>query len=449
MAWINLAWHHSVREKFGEHLVFYRACLQHFHPEKTPLILSKLFTAEQINNLTVYMVFGATDILIYGYLHPNLIEDFRFRLAEALETETTPEYFAVARREEHEFKAAGTAAIRSDHNLYHLLDVQTIRTVQLGENPDLLARLIEAGLVEHTEEHGEQLIRFFMAVALDTTEALLDRAQTTIREHLRKQATLVSPRLLRGRGFAVFLIDAHVEPANYFTIGELSKWLISELDPFKAKTETYLASEPDSLIPGANIIDDRTFIVRRSTSPLIQSILPEVYNTATAISDEIILALSDGSVNATRLLPQDRALLGAFLKGVLDSNEMQSIGHLLFFLTHLEGYLRTAHARYAQSKGFDLKVLYDLAGIKEANKNHTLVDYLNTLTKVFEDQKQDSLTQSAKECLRLLPLRNELAHGRYTLAKWPDDLHVLIQGLPHLRSVLGHLADETGLIFKN
>src|SRR5438270_5283321 len=99
----NLRWHHSVRNKFEEHLVFYRAALKQFHPERTPTNLRELFKAERVENLSVYMTFGSTDILIFGYLHPKLVDDFRFKLAEILSVEHTPEYFAVSKYEHQDF----------------------------------------------------------------------------------------------------------------------------------------------------------------------------------------------------------------------------------------------------------------------------------------------------------------------------------------------------------
>lgn len=446
-SWPNVRWHHSVHEKFDEYLVFYRARLKQFHPEKTKATLERLFAGEQLRNLAVAVVFGSTDLLIYGYLHRTLIEDFRFKLAEALGTEITPEFFAVSQRENHKFGAAEGRTITRDPDLYSLLEPQTVRTVQSGSNPQLLSRLSSAGFIEPIEDFGEQVIRFFMALAMETTEPHLDRAYTTLSNHLSRQKTLAQARVYRGTGFAKFLIDASVLPENYFTAGELSKWIMREFDPFQAMTETYLVSESDPLLPGQGIIDDKTFIARRAISPFINSILQQVYLTASAISDQIILVLSDPLIQPDTLSPKDRTLLGKFLAGVLDNDEALAATTLFFFLSQLEGYFRTAHAKYAALKDLNLKEIYEIAGVRENTKNLTLIDLCNILIKIFERVNNPALSDSAKHCHHLLPLRNKLAHGSYDFSNWQTDLHVLIDILPHIRRVLDELKGGTGLAF--
>jgi hypothetical protein len=444
--WSNKVWHHSVRQRLGEHLVYYRAKVQPFVQERISENLRKLLCDERMPSLRAFLIFGPYDLLFRGWIHPTIISSFRYKLAEALQIDTTPEHFAVRNVMTKSYTNHDIQPKFSEGLWSQILDAQTIRSVQNGENPQLLEQLIKGGFAAVKQEHRPQTLRFFTTVTIfQQPDPILDNLAKEIEAELLGRRTIQRPAVYTGDGFCNILIKGEVLTSDYFAIGNLTEWLISKVGPYKGITATYLGCTSNPLIGGEEKIDDRTFIEQRGRDLFVEHIIPEVYSDLSPRADEIIHFLLD-HVRGTALDAPDRSLIGSYLSGYLHDQPDTSAVALLLYFTRLEAYLRKTLNKFLALTNLEQAKIYESAGIsKDSTRHLALGDYLSAFSKAIEKLAWPQAETLKGEWQDLVSVRNQPAHGVFGFTKWRDHVQTLVHHLPRIRALLQLIANTTGI----
>lgn len=442
-----MRWHHSVHERLGEHLVYYRT--KAGTPIKLTVVadrLRALLEAEHLPSVRAFMIFGPYDLLFRAWMHPNIISSFRYKLAEALGVDTSPQHFAVRQITRKSYTQDDAAPTKQGALWHSILDIHTLRAIQAGDHPRLLGELLDSHFIVERPIHERNTLRFYSAITVHVEDPLLESLANEIDVHVLTRQNIIRPAVYIGDGFCNILLRGEVVPEHFYTIGELTDFLITKLHPHKGFTETYLVAFPDTFIGDQEMIDDRTFIERRGRDPFVEGVIPEVYDTLSSRSDEIIHFLLD-KARGNSLTDRDKILLGSYLKGYLNDQPSASAVALLLFFTELEAYLRKTYAKFIGLNGFKLKDILQDAGIaKDLQKHHiSLGECFNILAKAIEKLNQPDLEQLCGNWQDLITLRNQPAHGDFEFTSWRNHVSTLVRDLPRVQRLVDLISRSTNI----
>jgi len=390
-----------------------------------------------MENLRAFIIFGPYDLLFRVWLHPSITNPFRYKLAAALRTESTPDYFTVRRifLKSYNFDSDSPPQQAALDDV--ILDAPTVRGLQDGQNEPLLIQLQEAGLVKVRPENSRETIRFFVAVHVtEPTDDILYYIAETITSEIRTHSTITMPAVYTGDGFCHILIKGEVYPDLYFNIGQLTRWISKHFMQHAVFTSTYLVDSPDHLIGRDDVIDDRTFIELRGRDPVVESIVPEVFTTLNNRSDDIFRFVAE-HVKGVILAMEERRLLHDYLVGYLyDKPELSSVA-LMIYSAALESTLRHGIDPFIAKNCIDRQKLFDVAkvGSKESSKHLALGDLLVLCSHAVEMAGLPTKVSLSDSWQELAHLRNQPAHGEFNPSKWREHAQLLLDNFPRIREL--------------
>ena len=335
----GLRWNQEVRRRLGERRVFIRATLPSLDRDKVRNQLARCLKQERMPGLAATLTFGPYDLLLEGWVHIAAVQPLEQSLATSLALERRPELFLV----DHSYEPQPSPHITTDWA------PELVRAVQAGAQ-DAYDRALQIGLVVRADERPAGTIRGYVAIRLLHEKPGLTREIAA--EMLRRPAWR-DYVVCGGSGFCNILVKAEVRSANYFELADLSQWLRELLRHFAPTLETYVQADPSPLHAGHERIDERTFLELRGQDPLINSVLPEVYDQLTPAADEIIQLLASEDLESLNL--PSRKLLGDYLRGYLEGQFFTSDLTLHGFFSQLELYFQQTLPIILRARGLDIR----------------------------------------------------------------------------------------------
>jgi len=438
--WSNKVWHHSVRQKLGEDLVYYKVRLRRLIISETSGVLGDLLSRERIESVRAFVVFGANDLLFRAWLHPRIAKPFKFALGTALQADSSPEQFTVHRIWKKSYSYDQEYTLDEKVCDDFVWDAQTIRSIQTGENEALFDQLRALGLVKLRPENARETLRFFIAIrSRDKTDSAINHIANVVAAELKDRAPSVTmPAIYSGEGFADVLLKGEVIPEQYFAIGQLTRWITNHFRQYEVSTETLLTDSPDQLLARDDVIDDRTFLELRGRDPVVQAIIPDVFRILNRRSDEIFRFLSANADNCAILTRDERKLVHDYLSGYLNDNVDDCSVALVVYFLKLEHTLRDAFAQYAVRNRVERQTLYKLAGVTkdQSRPDLSLGDLLSLCSKIIELANVKTKTDLKGGWHEVAFLRNKPSHGEFIVQKWQEYLETFLRHLPRLREMV-------------
>ncbi|HEX3683193.1 MAG TPA: hypothetical protein VHU83_11715 [Bryobacteraceae bacterium] len=444
----NSNWHPAVRRRYNELLIFFRASVQPFSSITIRNKLSDLSRREKTQSLKADMLFGRHDLLLRLWMHSQVIPDFRYKLAEALNTDTTPQSFVV-----NEVYTATPKVPEAGHQIWQtVLDPHKVRAIQSDtERSDLAAELVEQNLIIPLRKSGTEFIKFYTAVSLSSEEktGVLTQKAIEIYQELLKRNTVHYPAVYQGDGFCTILVEGSIRSEHYFNVGSFLDWLLDNIGAHRATTETYLVANAEPFFAGPEQIDDRTFIERRGRDGFIDEFLPEVNEDLSYRSEDVshFVRTRVQNVLSTSHLPRGtRSLIADYLKGYVRSEPSKSGVALLIFFAELEGFLRKTYPIFLGKKSLDQRTIFAAASIKKENSQYlSLGECLTIYSKAIEASPDLAHSQRLTGAWNeFVQLRNTLAHGDLDLLQWRAHVEVLLAALPRVIQLVQLIAATTG-----
>ena len=430
----QMGWHERVHLRLGENLYYFFLKLSPFDTKRTRKELERLIKDHQLGSVRAFEIFGAYDLIVRAWLHPNIVSQFRAWLTGAMKEHLRATHtFEVTNIDHRWYRSA-------DPKILAKLDDDTIRKAQ--DKGIQLDSLIHDGVVTFREKapDEERLIRFFTTVYLEDPSGHEDIV-TEVLEELATNNSLNYLTIDRGYGLCSLLIKG--ESQDYFAIANVPQW-ISRHYRARVTTETFLCFSSMPCV-GAELIGEATFHAMQGKDLFVYALLPEIYDhhLDRKRKDDVLAflkGLRDKTEDGLTLREADKALIHDSLTGYLMDSPTEAAKALFGLFADTERYLRSSYEEVLARKNV-LKTATDNAKVVTESKKHvTLGDMLAILYQggVLLNEKRlqwDRGSEFAK-------FRNTLMHGALDSISLAD-IAAIVECLPGLREVLDALEDNT------
>lgn len=432
-----MGWNERVHAHLGEILFYFFVKLSPLDSRRVRQDLEKLVARKALGAVRAYEIFGAYDLIVRAWLHPNLVSPFRSMLQGALRENL---------RSIHTFEVTNVdyrwywEEKKVDPKVLVRIDQDIIRAAQQrGTNLD---SLIESGLVTYrVSPSDERLIRFFTTVYLEDTHAYDDLTERII-EDLQSISAIRYLAIDRGFGFCSFLIKG--EARDYFAISHVPRLMAERFRPSRVTTETFLCHDSGHFV-GGEAIGEATFRAMQGKDLFFHSILPELYEHDGLVPgrkaevEAFLTRLRSKTAEGLSLSESDKDLVHDCLLGYLKDRPTDTAKALFVLFMDTERVLRVLYKQFLGRAGVLRDALERARISTDTRKNLALGDVLSVLYHGGDILGESRLKWNGTEAF--VTFRNKLVHGALDSVSLYD-LENLIDLLPGLRLVLDTLMEH-------
>ncbi len=432
-SWENIELHHAIHERLGETLYYYLVRVRPLDPDQWVKQLEEKARRLRIGMMRIYPVFGPWDALIRIWLHPKTSKAFQAMVAECTSGS-------------HPFVVSGIArrwyGLGQDINVHLLerLNETMLRTVQSGQNQELLDQLDQGNLIAKRDIFNGSSISFFVSINIASSNSVLnEEVVNSLHGYLSKnldsanQPIIKNASIYTGFGFCSILFSGQVQVTNYFEIAKLPKFLRAKFKGVGVDTETFLLlGQPYTI--GREPIGEATFLGLGGIKLFVQSFIPELYEGEYEQRAAVERLIEEEARNKEFTL-EDRLLIRNYLIGFISGNVTQMESSLFTYLSGLERHLRANHQKFIVKKTQrPLREAYEAAELAPSKKHLALGDLLRLYSQVVAGMESHKHLAGGWE--DLANLRNQVAHGEENFeAKWEDHLRILFKQLSRVHQL--------------